>query len=114
MGRTIREAAWRRIVRNANAPRPRVESTGARHETMDKGEIENRVKKVISSVLNVKATEVKSTSNFVFDLGADSKQSVELVAAFEEEFEIEMDQDQALGVQSVGDAVSYIAGIVNK
>jgi acyl carrier protein len=81
---------------------------------MEKTEIENRVKKVIASVLSAKADDIKSTSNFIFDLGADSKQSVELVAAFEEEFDIEMDQDQALGVQSVGDAVGFIAGIVNK
>ena len=81
---------------------------------MEKTEIENRVKKVIASVLSAKSDDIKSTSNFIFDLGADSKQSVELVAAFEEEFDIEMDQDQALGVQSVGDAVSFIATIVNK
>jgi acyl carrier protein len=81
---------------------------------MEKTEIETRVKKVIAGVLSAKADDIKSTSNFIFDLGADSKQSVELVAAFEEEFDIEMDQDQALGVQSVGDAVSFISGIVNK
>jgi acyl carrier protein len=81
---------------------------------MEKNEIENRVKKVISGVLRVKAEEIKTSSNFVFDLGADSKQSVELVAALEEEFEIEMDQDEALAVQNVGDAVEYIAKVVAK
>jgi acyl carrier protein len=81
---------------------------------MEKSEIETRVKKVISSVLKVKAGEIKPSSNFVFDLGADSKQSVELVAALEEEFEIEMDQDEALAVQNVGDAVEYIAKVVGK
>ena len=81
---------------------------------MEKTEIEQRVKKVIADVLNAKADEVQTTSNFIFDLGADSKQSVELVAAFEEEFDIEMDQDQALAVQSVGDAVNFIADVVNK
>ena len=81
---------------------------------MEKSEIETRVKKVISGVLKVKAGEIKPSSNFVFDLGADSKQSVELVAALEEEFEIEMDQDEALAVQNVGDAVEYIAKVVGK
>ena len=81
---------------------------------MEKSEIETRVKKVISGVLKVKGGEIKPSSNFVFDLGADSKQSVELVAALEEEFEIEMDQDEALAVQNVGDAVEYIAKVVGK
>jgi len=81
---------------------------------MEKSEIETRVKKVISGVLKVKAGEIKPSSNFVFDLGADSKQSVELVAALEEEFEIEMDQDEALAIQNVGDAVEYIAKVVGK
>jgi acyl carrier protein len=81
---------------------------------MEKTEIETRVKKVISGVLGVKPAEIKGSSNFVFDLGADSKQSVELVAALEEEFEIEMDQDEALAVQNVGDAVEYIARVVRK
>jgi acyl carrier protein len=79
---------------------------------MDKNEVAERVRKVIVKVLEIEGSEIKETSNFVFDLGADSQQSVELVAAFEEEFEIEMDEDQALAVQSVGDAVGFIAKIV--
>ena len=54
------------------------------------------------------------TSNFVFDLGAESTQSVQLVAAFEEEFGIEMEGEAALSVQTVGDAVDFIATYVNK
>ncbi len=80
---------------------------------MDKQEIEKRVRETIARVLEIEDSEISSGSNFVFDLGADSRQSVELVAAFEEEFDIEMDEDEALGVQSVGDAVDFIAGIVN-
>ena len=45
----------------------------------------------------------------IFDLGADSMQSLELVAAFEEEFDIEMDEDKALEVQTVGNAADFIA-----
>ena len=52
--------------------------------------------------------EITNDANFIFDLGADSMQSLELVAAFEEEFEIEMDQEKALEIQNVSDAVNFI------
>jgi acyl carrier protein len=81
---------------------------------MEKSEVEARVKKVVAMVLDMDASDVRDDSKFVFDLGADSQQSVELVAAFEEEFDIEMDEDEALAVQSVGDAVEFIAAIVNR
>jgi len=77
---------------------------------MDRNEVQTRVKQAIARVLGAEESEIQDTSNFVFDLGADSQQSVELVAAFEEEFDIEMDEDEALAVQSVGDAVNFIAG----
>jgi len=80
---------------------------------MDKAEVETRVKKVIATVLEIDADEIKPESNFVFDLGADSQQSIELVAGFEEEFEIEMDEAKALAVQNVADAVNFIAEVVN-
>jgi len=51
---------------------------------------------------------VPPESAFTTDLGAESVQSVELVASFEEEFGIEMDEDAALSVQTVGDAVDFI------
>jgi len=76
---------------------------------MDKNEILTRVKGVVSSVLKTDSSEITDDANFVFDLGADSMQSVELVAGFEEEFDIEMDQDRALEVQSIDDAVNFIA-----
>jgi len=81
---------------------------------MDKSEVDARVRKVIAKVLEIDDAEIQETSNFVFDLGADSQQSVELVAAFEEEFEIEMVEDDALAVQNVGDAVEFIGKVVNK
>lgn len=77
---------------------------------MDKNEILTRVKDVVSTVLKVESSEITDDSNFIFDLGADSMQSVELVAGFEEEFDIEMDQDKALEVQTIDDAVNFIAG----
>lgn len=79
---------------------------------MDKNEVGQRVRKVIAKILEIEAEGMEDSNNFVFDLGADSQQSVELVAAFEEEFEIEMDEDQALAVQSIGDAVEFIATLV--
>jgi acyl carrier protein len=85
----------------------------AKDHTVEISEVESRVKQAIVRVLQIDMDEINADSNFIFDLGADSQQSVELVAAFEEEFEMEMDEDAALGVQNVQDAVTFIAGIVN-
>jgi len=79
---------------------------------MDKNEILTRVKGVVSAVLKTESSEITDDANFIFDLGADSMQSVELVAGFEEEFDIEMDQDRALEVQTIGDAVNFISEYV--
>ena len=76
---------------------------------MEKNEILSRVKEVVSNVLKVEHTEITDNANFIFDLGADSMQSVELVAGFEEAFDIEMDQDKALEIQNIEDAVNFIA-----
>jgi len=67
-----------------------------------------RVKKVVAEVLKVDPSRVSDESRFVEDLGASSMESVELIAAFEEEFDIDMDEQAALGVKTVGDAVSFI------
>lgn len=76
---------------------------------MDKSEVNERVVKVVCQVLDIDEDMVEPNSHFVFDLGAESTQSVELVAAFEGEFNIEMDDEAALKVQTVGDAVAFIA-----
>ena len=68
----------------------------------------DRIKNVAVELLKVEADRVQETSRFVEDLGADSMQSIELVAAFEEEFDIEMDEDAALAVKTVIDAVKFI------
>ena len=75
---------------------------------MDRSEVVTGVRKVIAQVLKIDESELGQNANFVFDLGADSVQSVLLVAAFEEEFEIEMEEDEALAVQTVSDAVDFI------
>ncbi len=79
---------------------------------MDRSEIQKRVTRVVASVLGIDPAEVLATSNFVFDLGADSLKSVELVAGFEEEFGIDMDADKAREVQTVEGAVDFIAQYV--
>jgi acyl carrier protein len=79
---------------------------------MQKSEVERRVKKVVCQVLGVSEDMITPESHFVFDLGAESTQSVELVAAFEAEFNIEMDDEAALGVDTVGGAVDFIVGYV--
>jgi len=73
--------------------------------------VEDRVKAVTARVLGVEADQIQPEHSFTADLGAESVQSVELVAMFEEEFGIEMDEDEALSVQTVGDAVAYIAKV---
>jgi acyl carrier protein len=81
---------------------------------MDKSEVQDRVMKVTAKVLKVEPSEIKLTSDFAADLGAESIQSIELVAGFEEEFGIEMDEDAALQVKTVGAAVDFIHGIVTQ
>jgi len=76
-------------------------------------EVQTKVKQVISNVLKMNADEITDEANFIFDLGADSMQSLELIAAFEEEFEIEMDQEKALEIQTVSDAVNFIQVYLN-
>jgi acyl carrier protein len=77
---------------------------------MQQSEIQERVKKVVAEVLEMDFSEISDDANFIFDLGADSMQSVQLVAAFEEEFGIEMDEDKALEIQNITDAVVFISG----
>lgn len=73
-----------------------------------------RVKKVVARTLKVDPSRVTDDAKFVEDLGAESMQSVELVAAFEEEFDIDMDEQAALGVKSVGLAVDFIENVIDK
>jgi len=70
--------------------------------------IEDRVKDIIVDQLGVNADQVTLAAKFIEDLGADSLDTVELVMAFEEEFEIEVPDEEAEKLQSVGDVVSYI------
>ncbi len=73
-----------------------------------------RIKKVTVELLKADPGKVTENSRFVEDLGAESVQSIELVASFEEEFDITMNEDEALGVKTVGDAVRFIDTILAK
>jgi len=73
--------------------------------------VEERVKAVTARVLGLEPDQIKSEHSFMEDLGAESVQSIELVAMFEEEFGIEMDEDAALAVETVGGAVEFITQI---
>jgi len=73
--------------------------------------VEERVKAVAGKVLGLDPEAIRPENNFTEDLGAESVQSIELVAMFEEEFGIEMDEDAALSVTTVGDAVKFIANV---
>ncbi len=73
--------------------------------------VEERVVAVTARVLRLDPKEIKSEHTFTVDLGAESVQSIELVASFEEEFGIEMDEDAALSVESVGAAVDFITKV---
>ena len=73
--------------------------------------VEERVKAVTANVLKLNIDEIKMEDDFTADLGAESVQSIELVAMFEEEFDIEMDEDAALSVQTVGEAVDFITNV---
>lgn len=71
---------------------------------------EEKIKSIIAEQLGVKAEEIKPESSFVEDLGADSLDTVELVMALEEEFGIEIPDEDAEKMTTVGEAIKYIEG----
>ena len=73
-------------------------------------DVVDRVKKIVVEHLSVEEGTISDTSSFIDDLGADSLDTVELVMAFEEEFGIEIPDDAAETIQTVGDAVKFIEG----
>jgi len=76
-------------------------------------EIFNKVKKIIVDHLGVEEAKVVETASFIDDLGADSLDQVELVMAFEEEFGIEIPDEAAEHITTVGSAVKHIAESTN-
>jgi acyl carrier protein len=71
-------------------------------------EVEEKVKKIISEQLGVEEDDVVPEAKFVDDLGADSLDTVELVMALEEEFDIEIPDEEAEKIQTVGAAIDFI------
>jgi acyl carrier protein len=76
--------------------------------------IEQRVKDIIVEQLGVEEDEVSAEASFIDDLGADSLDTVELVMAFEEEFSIEIPDEDAEGIATVQDAIDYIKANVKE
>jgi acyl carrier protein len=76
-------------------------------------ETADKVKEIISQQLDVDVGQIKEESQFIEDLGADSLAIVELVLAFEEQFEIEIPDEDTEKIRTVGDAVKYIESRTN-
>lgn len=82
--------------------------------TVDVVAIGTRVRKIVSEQLGVKEQELNDEANFRDDLGADSLDSVELVMALEEEFEIEIPDEEAEKVTTVKETIAYIKDNIEK
>jgi acyl carrier protein len=72
-------------------------------------EIADKVKEIVSQQLDVEVGNIKPESQFIEDLGADSLAIVELVLAFEEQFEIDIPDEDTEKIRTVGDAINYIS-----
>lgn len=79
---------------------------------MTRDEIKKRVQAITATILNINESDCAEDKSFTADLGADSIQSVELMAGFDADFDIEMDEEGALACQTIGDAIDFIATYV--
>ncbi len=79
---------------------------------MKREQVAERVIKVTARELNQNVDDIKESDRFAYELGADSLKSIELVAAFEEEFDLDLDEDEALKVQTVGGAIDFFAKLL--
>ena len=75
---------------------------------LDRSEVEEKVKSIIIEQLGIEESEVELESSFIDDLGADSLDTVELVMAFEEEFDLEIPDEEAEKITTVKDAIDHI------
>ncbi len=71
--------------------------------------VENKVKEIIAEELNVALEDVKPEASFIDDLGADSLDTVQLIMKFEEEFDIEISDEDSVKIKTVGDVLTYIS-----
>jgi len=99
----------KKAVKGFNRVRMPVRQSGKiKVEETDMSDIAERVKKIVIDHLGVDADKVVEGASFIDDLGADSLDTVELVMAFEEEFGVEIPDDAADSILTVGDAVKFI------
>lgn len=75
---------------------------------MTETDIESKVKKIVAEQMGVAAEEITRETHFVNDLNADSLDTVELVMEFEEEFELNIPDEEAEKIQTIGQAITYI------
>jgi acyl carrier protein len=102
------DVAKSRPERLSQAQRQPTPTNSKQRSQMSDKSIEDRVKDIIVDQLGVSADQVTPEAKFVEDLGADSLDTVELVMAFEEEFDIEVPDEEAEKLQAVGDVIAYI------
>jgi len=76
--------------------------------------VEERVKKVVEDQLSVNQDQINPEASFIDDLGADSLDTVELVMALEEEFSIEIPDEEAEKITKVGEAIEYIKANISE
>ncbi len=81
--------------------------------SIDRSEVEKKVVAIIVEQLGIEESEVKTESSFIDDLGADSLDTVELVMAFEEEFDLEIPDEEAEKITTVGSAIDHIVAAVS-
>jgi len=96
---------WERSFTTQSSPSSQPTTTSF----IDRKEVEDRVMQIVKNFDKVEKIKVSSTSNFSKDLGLDSLDQVEVVMAFEDEFKIEIPNEDADNIQSIPDAVNYIA-----
>jgi acyl carrier protein len=96
------------LPKKGTPPKAVANNPGDRKFYMAEKSIEERVKDIIVEQLGVNPEQVTPSASFIEDLGADSLDTVELVMAFEEEFSIEVPDEDAEKLQTVGDVIKYI------
>jgi len=93
---------------NAKSTNPQFEKSANKISLMSEKSIEDKIKDIIVEQLGVNPEQVTPSASFIGDLGADSLDTVELVMAFEEEFGVEVPDEDAEKLQTVSDVVKYI------
>jgi acyl carrier protein len=93
---------------NAKSTNPQFEKSANKISLMSEKSIEEKIKDIIVEQLGVNPEQVTPSASFIGDLGADSLDTVELVMAFEEEFGVEVPDEDAEKLQTVSDVVKYI------